>query len=120
MRFFLDNLCKNKRILFIIASSIVLGLVLDAFVYVTGRAVFWVGSDYPNEVFSSVCTIAVLGNAMLALLFDSSERIVKGIPFRDVLHFTTFGSEQKLTIFATTMSIVLALFSYDCFLLGTL
>ena len=103
---------KSWKSLVILGIGFLLGLVLDALVEVYGVALMYVKADYPNEAFAAVCSVAVLGNAVLSLLFGSLERTIRGIPFQDVLQYSKFGSDQQLTIVATMMSIVLAIFAY--------
>lgn len=104
---------KSWRSLVILCVGFALGIILDAIVEVTGWAFIYVSSDYINEAFGAACSVAVLGNAILSLLVGASERDIKGIPFQDVLHFTKFGSDQQLTIIATTFSIIFAIFAYS-------
>ncbi|MBR4289463.1 MAG: hypothetical protein IKT52_02350 [Oscillospiraceae bacterium] len=69
-------------------------------------------SDYLNEVFSAICTIAVLGNAILSMLFGVYDKKTLGIPFQDVLNHSLIGEEQRFTIKALTISILLAVVFY--------
>lgn len=73
----------------------------------------YVSADYPNEAFAAACSVAVLGNAILSLLFGASEKVIRGIPFQDILHSSKFGSDQQLTIVATTWSIIFAIYAYS-------
>ena len=69
-------------------------------------------SDYLNEVFAATCTIAVLGNAILSILFGVYDKKTLGVPFQDVLNHSVVGKEQRFTIRALTISIVFALMWY--------
>lgn len=75
---------------------------------------FILSSEYLNEVFSATCTIAVLGNAILSLLFGVYDKKTLGIPFQDVLNHSMIGDEQKYTIQALTVSILFAFVWYIC------
>ena len=103
---------KSWRSVIILAVGLALGILLDAVVMVTEKALVYVSEDYLNEVFGATCTVAVLGNAMLSLLFGSSEKMIRGVPFQDILHSTKFGSNQLMTIIATTISIPCAVCVY--------
>lgn len=74
-------------------------------------------SDYPNEVFSATCTVAVLGNAILSLLFGVYDKKTLGVPFQDVLNHSLIGDEQKYTIQALSVSILFAILWYvfECY-----
>lgn len=111
---------KSWRSFIILTAGLALGILLDAIVIVTGKALVYVSEDYLNEVFGATCTVAVLGNAMLSLLFGSSEKVIRGVLFQDILHSTRFGSDQWMTIIATTMSIPYAIFAYAYNLYTTL
>lgn len=104
---------KSWRPLVILGTGFLLGLLLDVLVGIRGAGWIKVSEDFPNEAFAAACTVAVLGNAILSLLFGSSEKVIRGIPFQDILHSSKFGSEQQLTIVATTFSIILALLAYS-------
>lgn len=69
-------------------------------------------TDYLNEVFAATCTIAVLGNAILSILFGVYDKKTLGVPFQDVLNYSMVGKEQRFTIKALTISIVFALLWY--------
>lgn len=111
---------KSWRSLVILGLGFLLGLLLDAFVEVTGVALVYVSADYPNEAFAAACSVAVLGNAILSLLFGASDKIIRGIPFQDILHSSKFGSDQQLTIVATTWSVIFAIYAYSKGLCTTL
>ncbi len=48
----------------------------------TGKALIYVSEEYLNELFGATCTVTVLGNAMLSLLFGTSDKVIRGINFR--------------------------------------
>lgn len=108
---------KSWRAAIIMATGLALGILLDVIVIVKGQALVYVSEDYLNEVFGATCTVAVLGNAMLSMLFGSSDKVVRGVLFQDVLHLTKFGSNQWMTIVATTISIPCATcaYAFDCY-----
>lgn len=103
---------KLWKSIFILTVGLAIGVILDAIVIVTGKALVYVSDDYINEVFGATCTVAVLGNAMLSLLFGSSDKVIRGVPFQDILHSTDFGKDQWMTVVATTISIPYAVFAY--------
>lgn len=104
---------KSWRSFVIIFWGFAIGIILDAIVKCTGFAFVYVSDDYINETFGATCTVAVLGNAILSLLVGASEREIKGIPFQDIMQLTKFGSDQRITIVATTFSIILAIVAYS-------
>lgn len=104
---------KSWRSFVIILGGFAIGIILDAIVKCTGFAFVYVSDDYINETFGATCTVAVLGNAILSLLVGASEREIKGIPFQDIMQLTKFGSDQRITIVATTFSIILAIVAYS-------
>lgn len=103
---------KSWRSILILGVGLGIGLILDVFVKVTKIVLIPVGEDYLNEVFGAACSVAVLGNAMLSLLFGSIDKAIHGIPFQDVLKLSGFGDDQRLTIVATTSSIIFAIAAY--------
>lgn len=115
VRSYIERLKRNKswRTLVLLLVGFSVCVILDILVKTTGNPLFPVKEDFPNEVFGATCGVAVLGNAMLSLLFGASDKMVKGIPFQDILRYSKFGCEQQLTIIATTFSIVLAVFAYS-------
>ena len=111
---------KSWRPFIIMTVGLTLGVIIDAIVKVTGKSLIYVSEDYLNEVFGASCTVAVLGNAMLSLLFGSSEKVIRGVQFQDILHSTKFGSDQWMTIVVTTISILCAICAYTFELYSTL
>lgn len=111
---------KSKKSIEILIFGFGIGLLLDAFVVVTGIVLIPVGEDYLNEVFGAACSVAVLGNAMLSLLFGSTDKAIQGIPFQDILNLSTFGDDQRLTIVSTTGFIIFAIAAYTWELYTTL
>lgn len=111
---------KSWRSIVILVVGLGIGLFLDAFVMVTGMVLIPVGEEYLNEVFGAACSVAVLGNAMLSLLFSSTDKAIQGIPFQDILNLSSFGDDQRLTIVSTTGSIIFAIVTYTAELYTTL
>ena len=100
-----------KSVVFLVVGLFI-GILMDAIVTVTGWYLIGVGEDYSNEVFGAICTVAVLGNAMLSLLFGSFDKLIRGIPIQDILDSSEFGDDQWLTIVTTTASIIVAVYAY--------
>lgn len=67
-------------------------------------------SDYLGACFGAICTVAVLGNAILSILFSANDRKTLGVPFQDVMNYSVTGKEQRFTINVLTLSIILAIF----------
>ena len=121
--------CKNEKtkeiLLTVLAVALILELLvrihafefLEALIDIELGLPFFLSSDYLNEVFAATCTVAVLGNAILSILFGVYDKKTLGIPFQDVLNHSVVGSEQRFTIKALTMSIGFALVWYvlGCF-----
>ena len=87
MRKIKDRIMKIKswKSVVVLVVGLLIGIFLDAIVSVTGWYFIGVGEDYSNEVFGAICTVAVLGNAILSLLFGSSDKLIRGIPIQDIL-----------------------------------
>lgn len=117
-----DSINKLTRIIILIV--LIIALTVEALVYAQSFDLMesllcidiglpiLLSSDYLNEVFAATCTIAVLGNAILSILFGVYDKKTLGIPFQDVLNHSVVGKEQRFTISALTMSIVFALMWY--------
>lgn len=114
MRKIKDRIMKIKswKSVVVLVVGLLIGIFLDAIVSVTGWYFIGVGEDYSNEVFGAICTVAVLGNAILSLLFGSSDKLIRGIPIQDILDSSEFGDDQWLTIVSTTASIIVAVYAY--------
>ena len=114
---------KILLILFVIAATLEAFVQAESFKLLESLLGFDTGlplllsSDYLNEVFAATCTIAVLGNAILSILFGVYDKKTLGVPFQDVLNYSMVGKEQRFTIKALTISIVFALLWYvlGCF-----
>lgn len=104
--------CNNKTLKGLLWIIYGVAIVLEALVSVRGSAIIGLSEDYLNEVFSAICTVAVLGNAILSLLFGIYDKKTLGVPFQDILNHSLMGSEQKFTIEVMTTSIVFALVFY--------
>ena len=74
-------------------------------------------SDYLGACFGAICTVAVLGNAILSILFSANDRKTLGVPFQDVMNYSVTGKEQRFTINVLTLSIILAIFwfVFECY-----
>lgn len=121
--------CKNEKtkeiLLAVLGVALILELLvrihafefLEALIGIELGLPFFLSSDYLNEVFAATCTVAVLGNAILSILFGVYDKKTLGIPFQDVLNHSVVGSEQRFTIKALTLSIGFALVWYvlGCF-----
>lgn len=127
----LKLLCKNRKVPIICFRMLLIGIIVDVIVQaVVGCEkisadckdffLTYVTSDYINEVFSATCTVAVLGNAVLSILFGASDKVIRGVPFQDILHHSKMGSEQRYTIIATTLSIIVSAMVYAWGLINTL
>ena len=104
--------CDNKQLKKILIALWSVAFSLEALVI----SEIWVGiqlsDDYLNEVFSATCTVAVLGNAILSILFGVYDKKTLGVPFQDVLNHSRVGSEQRFTIQVLTGSIIFAVMWY--------
>lgn len=126
--------CYNKKLEKIMWTIFGVATLLEAMVQIPGSGLientirviielvsggtksfpFILSSDYLNEVFSATCTIAVLGNAILSLLFGVYDKKTLGVPFQDVLNHSMIGDGQKYTIQALTVSVIFAVVWYMC------
>ena len=116
--------CNDKRLKFLLRILLIVSLSLEVMVKYELFEVLekWLErdlclpivleSDYLNEVFSATCTVAVLGNAILSLLFGVYDKKTLGVPFQDVLNYSMVGNEQKFTIEVLTASIIGAFLCY--------
>lgn len=116
--------CKNDKLKRILIVIFCVAAVLEALVktqafefleLLLGFEIFLpilLSSDYLNEVFAATCTVAVLGNAILSILFGVYDKKTLGVPFQDVLNHSLVGSEQKFTIEALSASIIFSLLWY--------
>ena len=98
--------CKNKRLLIIVGIFLLIAIFAEIYVEMAPTPLVIVGSNYADTIFACTCTVAVLGNALLSILFGASSKTILGVPFHDVLHHSTLGSEQRFTIVAMISSIV--------------
>ena len=78
------NKKSNKILLFRIPSVLLIALFLggciaDRYISKTGKAFFYVGTDYLATVFAATCTVAVLGNALLSILAGEAKNKVRKI-----------------------------------------
>ena len=104
--------CKNKKLLMIIGVLLLIAILAEVYVEAAPAPLAIVGSDYADAIFSATCIVAVLGNALLSILFGASSKPILGVPFHDVLHHSTLGSEQRFTIVAMISSIVFSIPAY--------
>ena len=104
--------CDNKRLKIILITLWSIAIIIEALVTTETWVRIRLSSDYLNEVFSATCTVAVLGNAILSILFGVYDKKTLGVPFQDVLNHSKIGSEQRFTIEVLTTSIVFAIVWY--------
>lgn len=104
--------CANKRLKRILIALWSIAIIIEALVTTETWVCIRLSSDYLNEVFSATCTVAVLGNAILSILFGVYDKKTLGIPFQDVLNHSKIGGEQRFTIEVLTTSIVFAIVWY--------
>ena len=104
--------CDNKQLKRILIALWSIAIIIEALVTTETWVCIRLSSDYLNEAFSATCTVAVLGNAILSILFGVYDKKTLGVPFQDVLNHSKIGSEQRFTIEVLTTSIVFAVVWY--------
>ena len=104
--------CDNKQLKRILITLWSIAIIIEALVATETWICIRLSSDYLNEAFSATCTVAVLGNAILSILFGVYDKKTLGVPFQDILNHSKIGSEQRFTIEVLTTSIVVAIVWY--------
>ena len=104
--------CNNKILKNHLIGLWGIAIIIQAIVSTCEYAIIRLPADHLNEVFSATCTVAVLGNAILSLLFGAYDKKTLGIPFQDTLNYSLIGNEQKFTIEVMTASILFAMVYY--------
>ena len=112
------NKKSNKILLFRIPSVLLIALFLggciaDRYISKTGKAFFYVGTDYLATVFAATCTVAVLGNALLSILAGEAKNKVMGIPLKIILRIASEGKYLLRAIILPHLSILLALLAFS-------
>lgn len=107
----LKFLNKYKMVL-VLLVALIFGVLLDIATIILEDALIYVDENYLSSVFGAVCTVAVLGNAILSIIIGASEQKIMGISFQSVLRKTLFGRNMFYSITVTLITIILAALAY--------
>lgn len=107
----LKFLNKHKMVL-VLLIALILGVLLDIATRILEESLIYVDENYLGSVFGAVCTVAVLGNAILSIIIGASEQKIMGISFQSVLRKTLFGRNMFYSITVTLITIILAALAY--------
>lgn len=107
----LKFLSKYKMVL-VLLGTLILGVSLDIATRIFVESLIYVEENYLGGIFSAVCTVAVLGNAILSIIIGATEQKIMGIPFQSVLRKTQFGRNVFYSITVTLITIIIAALAY--------
>ena len=96
----------------LLLALLVVGFFVDIAIKHIGKALIYVDDGYLGSLFEVVCTVAVLGNAILSIIIGIAEQKVLGIPIQNALKKTRFGTNTLHSITITLATILLSTCAY--------
>ena len=104
---------KNRHKLeLMLLVFLIFGGLCDTTTKHIGKSLIYVEEGYLGSLFEVVCTVAVLGNAILSIIIGIAEQKVLGIPFQKTFKITGFGNHIFHSVTVTLFTIILSVCAY--------